>query len=55
MEINCLSSCASPWVTQYKTSFLRGPKLWIVMEFLGGGSAQDLVSTMVARSKRCVH
>jgi len=38
-----LSTCASPYVTQYKTSFLRGSKLWIVMEYLGGGSCQDLV------------
>lgn len=39
-----LSTCASSYVTQYKASFLRGHKLWIVMEFLGGGSCLDLVS-----------
>lgn len=44
-EISVLSTCDSPWVTQYKTSFLRGHKLWIVMEYLGGGSGLDLVST----------
>ena len=42
-EINVLSTCQSPFVTQYKASFLRGSKLWIVMEYLGGGSCQDLV------------
>lgn len=42
-EISILSSCTSPYVTQYKASFLRGHKLWIVMEFLGGGSGLDLV------------
>ena len=42
-EINVLRTCASSFVTQYKTSFLRGYKLWIVMEYLGGGSCQDLV------------
>ncbi|KKY23701.1 putative mst3-like protein kinase [Phaeomoniella chlamydospora] len=42
-EISVLSTCASPYVTQYRTSFLRGYKLWIVMEFLGGGSCQDLL------------
>ena len=42
-EISVLSTCDSPWVTQYKTSFLRGYKLWIVMEYLGGGSCLDLV------------
>ena len=46
-EINVLRTCASPFVTQYKTSFLRGYKLWIVMEFLGGGSCQDLVSSVL--------
>ncbi|KAK8186907.1 kinase-like domain-containing protein [Phyllosticta capitalensis] len=42
-EIAVLSACASPFVTQYKTSFVRGVKLWIVMEFLGGGSCLDLM------------
>lgn len=42
-EINLLGTCKSPYVTEYKTSFVRGVKLWIVMEFLGGGSALDLV------------
>ncbi|KAI0393421.1 Pkinase-domain-containing protein [Xylariaceae sp. FL0594] len=42
-EISVLSTCASPYVTQYKASFLRGSKLWIVMEYLGGGSCLDLL------------
>lgn len=42
-EISVLSTCASTHVTQYKASFLRGHKLWIVMEYLGGGSCLDLV------------
>lgn len=42
-EIAVLATCASPFVTQYKASFLRGHKLWIVMEYLGGGSCLDLV------------
>ncbi|KOS19367.1 Serine/threonine-protein kinase svkA [Escovopsis weberi] len=42
-EIAVLSTCASPYVTQYKGSFLRGHKLWIVMEYLGGGSCLDLL------------
>lgn len=42
-EISVLAACASPYVTQYKASFLRGHKLWIVMEYLGGGSCLDLV------------
>lgn len=43
-EISVLATCASPYVTQYRTSFLRGTKLWIIMEYLGGGSCLDLVS-----------
>ncbi|RKF74516.1 Germinal center kinase 1 [Golovinomyces cichoracearum] len=42
-EISVLRTCASPYVTQYKTSFLRGHKLWIIMEYLGGGSCLDLL------------
>ena len=49
-EISVLSTCASPFVTQYKTSFLRGHKLWIVMEYLGGGSCLDLVSGRLSTS-----
>ncbi|KAL4944664.1 hypothetical protein BDV06DRAFT_210089 [Aspergillus oleicola] len=41
-EISVLATCASPYVTQYHASFLRGHKLWIVMEYLGGGSCLDL-------------
>ncbi|KAK4964006.1 hypothetical protein LTR66_012524 [Elasticomyces elasticus] len=42
-EISLLSTCASQYVTQYKTSFVKGTKLWIVMEYLGGGSCLDLL------------
>lgn len=44
-EIALLSTCHSPYITEYKTSFVKGVKLWIVMEYLGGGSAADLVRT----------
>ncbi|PON23990.1 STE/STE20/YSK protein kinase [Trichoderma gamsii] len=42
-EIAVLSTCASSYVTQYKGSFLKGHKLWIIMEYLGGGSCLDLL------------
>ncbi|KAF2203802.1 Pkinase-domain-containing protein [Delitschia confertaspora ATCC 74209] len=42
-EISLLSTCDSPYVTQYKASFVKGVKLWIVMEYLGGGSCLDLI------------
>ena len=51
-EIAVLSTCASPFVAGYKNSFLRGHKLWIVMEYLGGGSCLDLVSSAPFVSNR---
>ncbi|KWU42772.1 serine/threonine-protein kinase 25-like protein, partial [Rhodotorula sp. JG-1b] len=43
LEISHLAACDSPWVTRYYGSFLRGWKLWIVMEYLAGGSCLDLL------------
>ncbi|KAI4731866.1 Pkinase-domain-containing protein [Aureobasidium sp. EXF-10728] len=44
-EISLLSTCLSEHVTRYKASFVRGTKLWIVMEYLGGGSCLDLLKS----------
>lgn len=42
-EISLLATCSSEYVTSYRASFVRGVKLWIVMEYLGGGSCLDLL------------
>lgn len=42
-EIAVLSQCESPFVTKYHGSYLKETKLWIIMEFLAGGSVLDLV------------
>ncbi|KAF1996970.1 Pkinase-domain-containing protein [Amniculicola lignicola CBS 123094] len=44
-EIGLLSTCSSQYITEYKTSFIKGVKLWIVMEYLGGGSCLDLLKS----------
>ncbi|KAG0141603.1 hypothetical protein CROQUDRAFT_663617 [Cronartium quercuum f. sp. fusiforme G11] len=42
-EISHLSDCDSEFIVRYYGSFVRGYKLWIVMEYLSGGSCLDLL------------
>eukprot|EP01147_Barroeca_monosierra_P010868 gene10868-2943_t len=42
-EMSVLAECDSKFVTKYFGSYLKGTKLWIIQEFLSGGSALDLM------------
>ncbi|XP_042491064.1 serine/threonine-protein kinase svkA-like isoform X1 [Macadamia integrifolia] len=44
-EIAVLSQCRSPYVTEYYGSYLHQTKLWIIMEYMAGGSVADLIQT----------
>ncbi|KAG3253537.1 hypothetical protein PI124_g1928 [Phytophthora idaei] len=42
-EIHVLSQCSCEQLTMYSGSFIAGTKLWIIMEFLSGGSVSDIM------------
>jgi len=42
-EIAALSNMKSKNVTKYYESFVEGNNLWIIMEYLGGGSVKDVI------------
>ncbi|XP_024388852.1 uncharacterized protein [Physcomitrium patens] len=44
-EISVLGQCRSPHITEYYGSYLHTTKLWIVMEYMAGGSVSDLLET----------
>lgn len=44
-EISVLSQCRSPYITEYYGSYLNQTKLWIIMEYMAGGSVSDLLHT----------
>ncbi|ETV80758.1 STE/STE20/YSK protein kinase [Aphanomyces astaci] len=43
-EIAVLSQCSCAQLTKYMGSFIVGTKLWIIMEYLAGGSVLDLMA-----------
>lgn len=45
-EISALSSLSSKNVTMYYESFVEGNFLWIIMEYLGGGSVRDIIVSL---------
>ncbi|ODV71498.1 STE20 family serine/threonine-protein kinase, partial [Cyberlindnera jadinii NRRL Y-1542] len=42
-EINILSQCHLKQITKYHGCFVKGYKLWIIMEYMDGGSCSDLL------------
>lgn len=45
-EIKVMSQICNEDVVQYFTSFMEGTTLWIVMEYLAGGSLKELIDTI---------
>lgn len=43
-EIAILSTCHHPNITRYYGSFIDGFKLWVIMEYVDGGSCADIIS-----------
>ena len=50
-EIAVMSQCDSPYVTRYFGSYVSGTKLWIVMEYVGGGSVLVRSTLALSRSR----
>ncbi|CAN1248961.1 Serine/threonine-protein kinase svkA [Linum perenne] len=44
-EIAVLSQCRCPYITEYYGSYLQQTKLWIIMEYMAGGSVADLIQS----------
>jgi serine/threonine protein kinase len=51
-EIAVLSHCDSEYITRYHGSFLVDTRLWIVVDYAGGGSIRMLVSAMFTNATR---
>lgn len=45
-EIHVLLQCHSPTVVSVYGSFVQETQLWIIMEYLGGGSMLDILKSL---------
>uniref|UniRef100_A0A2K6SXK0 Mitogen-activated protein kinase kinase kinase kinase 3 n=1 Tax=Saimiri boliviensis boliviensis TaxID=39432 RepID=A0A2K6SXK0_SAIBB len=50
-EIIMMKDCKHPNIVAYFGSYLRRDKLWICMEFCGGGSLQDIYHGWLQKSQ----
>ncbi|TYH35311.1 hypothetical protein ES332_D13G184500v1 [Gossypium tomentosum] len=44
-EISVLSQCRCQYITEYYGSYLHQTKLWLIMEYMAGGSVADLLQS----------
>lgn len=54
-EILMMRDCRHPNIIAYYGSYLRKDKLWICMEYCGGGSLQDIYHSEFAFSLKEQH
>lgn len=47
-----MKDCRHPNIIAYYGSYLRRDKLWICMEYCGGGSLQDIYHSMLLHNER---
>ena len=50
-EIDMLRACESKYVVKYYGCCLLGSKLWIVMEYMGGGSVKEIVAVQPIKER----
>ncbi|KAJ9110768.1 hypothetical protein QFC20_002809 [Naganishia adeliensis] len=49
LEMQILSQMESEYVTRYHGCYLKGERLWIIMEYCSGGSCADLITLPFSR------
>eukprot|EP01084_Bolivina_argentea_P152552 266105_1 len=42
-EIQLLKSCRSPYIVNFRGSYIKDDNIWLVMEYCGGGAVLDLM------------
>ncbi|RKP00183.1 hypothetical protein CXG81DRAFT_6744, partial [Caulochytrium protostelioides] len=50
-EITLLSNCESPYIIQYRGSYLQGTKLWVIMDYASGGSMRSVLKSGVIEER----
>eukprot|EP00477_Mikrocytos_mackini_P000309 GAHX01000325.1.p1 GENE.GAHX01000325.1~~GAHX01000325.1.p1 ORF type:complete len:376 (-),score=83.28 GAHX01000325.1:35-1162(-) len=51
-EISSLAICRNEYITNFYGSKIMGTQLWIIMEFMGGGSLRDVLKSVGELSER---